>query len=34
MLIRVFTIFLATLSPDLFNIALGKTAGFAVSTSF
>jgi len=34
MLIRVSTIFLATLLPDLFNIALGKTAGFAASTSF
>jgi len=34
MLTKVFTIFLAILSPDLFNIALGKTAGFVVSTSF
>ena len=34
MLARVFTIFLATLLPDLFNIALGKTARFATSTGF
>ena len=34
MLTRASTIFFAALSPDLFNIALGKTAGFAASTGF
>ena len=34
MLKRVSTIFLATLSPDLFNIALDRIAKFVVSTGF
>jgi len=34
MLIRISTVFLATLSPDLFDIILSKTAGFALSIGF
>ena len=33
-LARASTIFLIVLSPNLFNIALGKTARFVVSTGF
>jgi len=34
MLKRASTMFLATLSPDLFDIALDKIARFVVSTGF